>query len=510
MMAILHRGCGISVDRQAATFVLAALGTGVLIGLTVATISLTDFRALIPLGIALIGILVALRRRWLVSAVVCLMFVNPTLLPPLAEVQGFTIRIIDAAAILLAAHVAVRILRVKRRVLTVSGGRIFGLTAAFLAYIGLSLMIPLYRYPDHFPVAAISYVRLASSFALGITLYPLLDRMENLALIKKVIIAAAFTNGLIAMGQWIQSGIGSPFHPSLRAGGLLGPVGLGLAGGLLLVLSLAEHGLRPVRARRRVWGIGIFMGMLMLLLSKSASAIVAAGVGASLLLLLIRRPRVTRKQLIVAALVLTVGFAAVVGLRWFDVVGLFEVSGGSFTQRLVVGYAAWLIFLDHPLLGVGWQTSWSPAVIGDPNVSEQVRHRLGEVPSVLLPEENPTSVHNFYLQVLAELGLAGVVLLVAIVVQLIRECRTLLRLPSLDVRGVALQWTVILVMLGTWLNTNPLFGGQMPAYLLFLALAIIGALPRLEKSGLRTSEAALGPQRLALWRTSRMENVDHG
>lgn len=482
-MAILHRARRISVDRQSAVFLLAAVGTGILIGLTVAIAQLMDSRGSIALGFAALGSLVALRGRWLMSAAVFLMLVNPGLLPPLAEVQGFTFRIIDAVAILLAAHVILRLLvRAKRPVLTVSGGRIFGLTAAFLAYIGLTLLIPLYRSPEHFPVAAISYVRLVSSFALGITIYPFLDRMENFALIKKVIVAAAFTNGLVAMIQWIQAGIGSLFHPSLRLGGLLGPVGLGLAGGLLLILSLPEHGRPVARSRRWAGRIGILMGLFMLLVSKSASAIVAAGVGASLLLLLIRRPRLTRKQLIVATLILAVGFAAVVGLRWFDVVGLFEVSGGSFTQRLIVGYAAWLIFLDHPLWGVGWQTSWSPAVIGDPNVSVQVRQRLGELPQVLLPEENPTSVHNFYLQVLAELGIVGVIILITIVVQLIRACRMLLRRPSPETRGVAMQWTVILVMLGTWLNTNPLFGGQMPAYLFFLAIAVIMAVPWLALS----------------------------
>ena len=505
MTAMLHHVRRASVDRQFVAFILVAAGTGVLIGLTVALVPLADSRGLIALGTAMVGGIVALHGRWLMSTAVFLMFVSPTLLPPLAEVQGFTIRIIDAVAVLLAAHGIVRILRrVEGPVLTASGGRIFGLSAVFLAYVGVTLVIPLQWFPDHFPVAAISFARLVSSFALGIIIYPLLDRAENLARIRKIIIAAAFTNGLIATAQWIQMGVGSLFHPSMRVGGLLGPDGLGLAGGLLLVLSLPGQGRWADRWQRRAGGIGVLLGLLMLLVSKSASAILAAGAGASLLLFLNRRPRMARKQLIVAAVILAVGLAAVVGLRWYDVVGLFEVSGGSFTQRLIVGYSAWLIFLEHPLLGVGWQTSWAPGVIGDPAVSAQVRQRLGELPQVLLPEQSPTSVHNLYLQVLAELGLVGAVLFVAMVVQITRECRRLLRRSSPVTRRVAVHWTVILVMLGIWLNTNPLFGGQMAAYLLFLAFAVISAAPRLDR-GLVTPAAALRAQE-----PGSLEDVDNG
>lgn len=482
MKAVLHCARGISVDRQSAAYILAAVGAGILIGLTVATISLMDSQALIPVGIAALGSLVALRRRWLMSTAVSLMFVNPGLLPPLAEAQGFTIRIIDAVAILLAAHVVLRILfGVRRRELTVSGGRIFGLTAAFLAYIGLTLMIPLYLYPEHFPVAAISYVRLVSSFALGIMIYLLLRHSEDFSWIRRIIIAAAFMNGLVAIFQWIRFGAEFLFHPSLRVDGLLGPNGLGFVGSMLLVLSLSARS--DTAARRQRWAekVGVSLGLLMLFLAKSASAIVAAGVGVALFLFLTRSPRLTGKRLITSILALAGGLAAILAFRWPDIVGLLKLSGGSFAHRLVVGYAAWLVFLQHPLFGVGWQTSWAPDVIANPDVSAQVRLHLGRLPTVLLPEENPTSVHNFYLQLLAELGVVGVALFAILVIVLIGECRKLLQSTSPAVRAVAIHWTVILVMLAIWLNTNPLFGGQMAAYVLFLAFAAIGAASRLPR-----------------------------
>ena len=480
MTAVIPRTKRRFVRWRSAPFILIAAAVGTFVGLAVA---LNDARELTLLLIAIVGAIVAPHRRWLAALAILLMFISPVLIPPLAEMNGITIRIIDVVALLLVGHTLARVfLRVEQPSLTASARRIFGVSSILLLYVGMTLIMPMMRMPDHFPLAAISYARLVSSFALGIVIYLLLHHSEDFVWLRRIIIAAAFMNGLVAIFQWLRIGSEFLIHLSLRVDGLLGPDGLGLVGATLLVLSLSVR--QDTATRRQRWAekVGVSVGLLMLLLAKSASAIAAAGGGVALFIFLTRSPRLTRKRLITSILALAGGLAAILALRWPDIVGLLKLSGGSFAHRLVVGYAAWLVFLQHPLFGVGWQTSWAPDVIANPEVSFQVRLHLGGLPAVLLPEENPTSVHNFYLQLLAELGVVGGALFAILVIIMIGECRKLLRSNSPVVRAVTIHWTVILVMLAIWLNTNPLFGGQMAAYLLFLAFAAIGAASRLARA----------------------------
>ena len=84
------------------------------------------------------------------------------------------------------------------------------------------------------------------------------------------------------------------------------------------------------------------------------------------------------------------------------------------------------LFVDNPIAGVGWQRS--PEVINDPELNAQLRRRFGSaINPEFLPDQNPTSVHNAYIQVVAEAGLIGLVTFLMLLFAATRGIRNVLR-----------------------------------------------------------------------------------
>jgi O-antigen ligase len=91
----------------------------------------------------------------------------------------------------------------------------------------------------------------------------------------------------------------------------------------------------------------------------------------------------------------------------------------------------------------------------------------------------PASVHNTYVQMLADLGLIGFVLFVTAIAsiglaigRLLREVRDgPFRIPAWS---SALGLVVVMV----WLNDNALFGGQVETLVMATLVGILGAIAR--------------------------------
>jgi O-antigen ligase len=118
------------------------------------------------------------------------------------------------------------------------------------------------------------------------------------------------------------------------------------------------------------------------------------------------------------------------------------VQSGS--QRTMLAYIGLRIWEDHPLLGVGFDRS---ANRYQPYLADAKR-KYPDQPAQAYPSaENHWGVQNFWIQLLADLGLAGFVLAVATFLSgLVTGLRTL---PANRFYGlVAACW--ILVAGGTW------------------------------------------------------------
>ena len=100
----------------------------------------------------------------------------------------------------------------------------------------------------------------------------------------------------------------------------------------------------------------------------------------------------------------------------------------TYSQRTVLAYIGLRIFADNPVVGVGWQRSSRPEVF-EPYVDD-ARTRFPDVVDLAFPAEGREwGVQNLYIQMLADAGVIGLVLLLA------RRQRRRSRSPGAPLRG---------------------------------------------------------------------------
>jgi O-Antigen ligase len=347
----------------------------------------------------------------------------------------------------------------------------------FVVYIGLSVLKVALVDPAHLETSLVSWLRLAQTASLigltGIAIKTTLD-VRRLLKILSVGCAAAV---VIALVQAVQAG-GQAILDD-RFGGLLNPNSLGLVSGLAILLALSAPISRDWRSRLAFGSIGI----IGLLLSKS----VAATIGVVLVIGLgygvqHRRSSVATDRLVrvvvLMGLGLLVALAMVRTLRpeVIPTSPLFRYS--SATHRAVVAVAGWEIFVREPLTGVGWQRSSSPAVIGSGELAAALRAHFPGANPDFFPDVVPTSVHNAYVQVLAELGLIGFAIFTAAVTRAGMGIRRLVQGMGAD-NGLAPTtrfMTLGLMLILIWWNDNPIFGGQVETVLASVFLGTLVAI----------------------------------
>lgn len=152
-------------------------------------------------------------------------------------------------------------------------------------------------------------------------------------------------------------------------------------------------------------------------LGVALAALALAAVG------LHRRQLTLRGGLAIVAVVAAVG-AGVVTIRAaalapvLESIGLKETTTESsqvksYAHRTVLAYIGLRIFLDRPLTGVGWQGSTDQFAYGP--YLDDARRRFPEEPSRAFPSpEHPWGVQNAYIQALADLGVLGLALWLAV------------------------------------------------------------------------------------------------
>ena len=101
-------------------------------------------------------------------------------------------------------------------------------------------------------------------------------------------------------------------------------------------------------------------------------------------------------------------------------------QSSSTLHRVILGSAGIEIFKGNPVFGVGWSNSSEPAVIGDPAISDSLRRRFDRARPGFFPDINPSNVHNVYVQIAAETGVAGFVTFAVALLTIRLRCRRLL------------------------------------------------------------------------------------
>jgi hypothetical protein len=216
----------------------------------------------------------------------------------------------------------------------------------------------------------------------------------------------------------------------------------------LLALALGE--------RRRLGLVGGIAGGLGVILSGATAAVLGVAAAGAAAWLLGRR-----RVLAIGAVVLVVA-GGTIAIRTVDTRPLLDALGierprevatdpeASWQQRVALAYIGGRIFLDHPLVGVGWQGSSEPES-SQPYLAD-ARDRFPDLPERALPSPvHAWGVQNAYVQAAADLGVGGLVAWLALfLVPLAVAWR------AGSAAGVPILW--LLVSMGIWIGLGLVAG----------------------------------------------------
>src|SRR5262249_59891408 len=84
----------------------------------------------------------------------------------------------------------------------------------------------------------------------------------------------------------------------------------------------------------------------------------------------------------------------------------------TYSHHTLLAYIGYRIWRDHPVAGAGWQASNQPATV-DP-VLPAAGRKFPNLPALAFPtREHEWGIQNAYVQAAADLGVVGLVLLLA-------------------------------------------------------------------------------------------------
>jgi O-antigen ligase len=416
-----------------------------------------------------------------------------TQLPSLPIVPGVDVRPADAFYVGLLGWTVSRLVQpapVRESAPTLRSAPILVL----LGFAGLTLLYVVAVDPGAAQGSFVSWLRIVQTVSVGFLTAFFLASTRDV----KVVLATVAVAGVAIVVIGI-TGIAAGADASDRVGGVAGPNTVGLISGLLMLMAVVGA-LGPQLVYRLPLGIVAGVGLVE---AKSIGSIVATSVAVILALGLASSTRrgvagLRAAKLVIAVLVaLGLAYGVASAVRPGDLPGSEGFRSSSAWHRTVVGSAGVELALRHPVIGVGWRRSSSPDVIGDPDIATDLRARFSTTKEEFFPDVEPTSVHNSYVQVAADLGFVGLALLIVVLWTLGRDIGRLIRRVPANSELWRLLWFLAwgIVLILIWLNDNPLFGGQAETVLLAVlvgAIAGLGGGPALAQAH---AQAARAPSR---------------
>jgi hypothetical protein len=270
------------------------------------------------------------------------------------------------------------------------------------------------------------------------------------------------TGSAIMVGIGLAFAVGDATSISAERFGqrLLGPNLLGLVSAFLVLLGATQ----AVYRRRSTRLLLVLSGVVGLGLAKSVGSTLALTTALAVLWGLRNREMRTGRALVAFTVLLAVALALVATFRPSTLPWSEGFSLGSGQQRLIDAYAGLNVFLQHPIVGVGWGES--SGAISSPAVISTVRQVFVSANPLLYHDSGVT---NAYIQMLAELGLIGGLLLLWLIRNWFRASRALVRAghPLAPLLGGSLM------LFAVWWNETGLFGGQPETFLFAVVLGSV-------------------------------------
>jgi O-antigen ligase len=362
------------------------------------------------------------------AAAVPFLFLHATYQPTLSIGAGTTsvdVTLADVAIALVVGAAAVRGRREGWAPLR-AARVVVGLAAAFVAIGALTLATPSILGEDYaLGVHAISVAKFAW-YACLLPATVLLVRTTRDALpVLRAVVAWSVAGTGWGLLQFL--GVVAEFEgkrPGQREPSFVGIHDLAALSGAALVVGALGIALAWQPAGRRWSLVGLVTGALGVVLSGAMTAVLGMWLAVAAVLLGARVLRTLNGRralaLVAVALAVTVGTATMRAdtiERFAEFVGLREKTADtgveSYAHRTLLAYIGGRIWLDRPITGVGWQASseeWAYAPFLD-----DARARFPGEPDQAFPSpEHPWGIQLLYLQVAADLGIAGIVVLLAL------------------------------------------------------------------------------------------------
>jgi O-antigen ligase/polysaccharide polymerase Wzy-like membrane protein len=271
-----------------------------------------------------------------------------------------------------------------------------------------------------------------------------------------------------------------------RQGSFMGEHDLAALATMVLVFGLA-HVFASDRRPPTLALVGIGVGTIGIVLGASLASVLGLYVGAAAMVGLAFRRRDLRRRAVVATLVIcTAVTAGTYGMRSADLGFLRAWFGpppetpgqyaASWSQRLIFVYIGGRVFLDHPILGTGWEGELPPSDYAQ--YLPDARRRYSDQPAHYFPQEDETFIpQQTYDQVLYQLGLVGAALFLVLAALAVRA-------SAIAGRGLRAggRWAEQAFVPVAWLSAMggaiagaALFGGSPLAALFWLTLGIVAA-----------------------------------
>jgi O-antigen ligase len=334
------------------------------------------------------------------------------------------IRLSDVAVLLVVAAAIVSALRLgaarlaPARALWLSG-------TALLAWLTFAALRPAALEDDGFADHLVTLAKLGEYALLAVAVPLLVRRRQDLAILLGALVLWSAVATAVAIVQLLGADIFAASSAGWRYPSFLGRHDLAavsaLAATVIATAIVVERARMPAARLVPVAGAAGIVGLIL------AGSVAAAGgfaiAAAGIVLAAHRRfkPSPRRIVALVAVVAVVVGGVTAVRsqaledfLRFVGIHGEAEVEGvETYSQRTVLIYIGLRIFQDNPILGVGWQRSGRAEVFE--RYLADARARFPDEADEAFPApERELGVQSLYVQMLADAGLIGLALLLAV------------------------------------------------------------------------------------------------